>query len=78
MLEIKLKLSKRQKRILIAKLIRNTVNGMFFTGLFLLLGTLGALEVGRIDFVQFFVQSGLCLSLSAFALHAHYKIYEED
>ena len=73
----KFKISKRDKRILIAKAIRFTVNSMFFMGILFLVGTLGALEVGAITFVQFFVQSGLCLALSAFAMYAHYKIYEE-
>ena len=72
------KLTKRQKRILIADAIRATVYGMFFFGAFTPIGSLGALEVGRISFVQFIVQCVLGFALAVFARYAHFKIYEEE
>ena len=72
------KLTRKQKRYLIARAIRTTVNGLFVFGIFTLWGSLGALEVERINYVQFMVMCVLGISLMVFSRYAHYKIYEED
>ena len=75
---MKIKMSKRQKRILIAKAIKQSINAMTFFGVFTLYGSLGALEVERIGFQQFIVQCIIGLAIVLFSRYAHYKIYEEE
>jgi hypothetical protein len=71
-------MTKREKRILIAKAIKFAVNSLFFLGIFFLIGSLGALETERIEIVQFGVQCAIGLILMFLSIYAHYKIYEED
>ena len=71
------KLSKRQKRLLIAELIWYTVKSLPYVSIFAILGSFGAYEIERIGFYQFIIQIVLSVGLLLFALHAHYKIYEE-
>ena len=73
-----MRMSRRQRRILIAKLIQFSVNGLMFLGAFTIYGSLGALEVERIGFIQFIVQCIVGIALMVFSRYAHYKIYEED
>lgn len=72
------KLTKRQKRIAVANLIYYSVRGMFYFGWFALYGSVGALEVGRIEFHQFIVQCILSIALVIFSDYAYYKIYLEE
>lgn len=70
--------SRRKKRILIARAIKFAVNSILFTGLFILLGSIGAIEVGRIEFHQFIVQCIIGLALIVFYRYTRYRIYEEE
>ena len=71
-------MSKRQKRVLIARTIKMAVNSPLVIGAFVLYGSLGAVEVGRIEFHQFIVQCLIGLGLIIFSRYAHSRIYEED
>lgn len=72
------KLTRKQKRILIANAIRATVNGLSVMGVFTLWGSLGALEVERIGYVEFIFMCIIGIAMIVFSRYAHYKIYEED
>lgn len=72
------KMTRKQKRALIADAIEISVYGLFLAGFFALLGSLGALEIDRIGFIQFIIQSVLGLIMMLFSAYAYYKIYMED
>ena len=73
-----MRMSKRQKRILIAWLIKLAINGTTFLGGLTIYGSLGALEVERIGFAQFIVQCVIGLALIVFSRYVHDKVYEEE
>lgn len=72
------KMTNKQKRFVVAKLIYISVNSLFFIGLLSLYGSLGALEVERIGYQQFIVQCMISLGMIVFSRYARYKIYVEE
>ena len=70
------KLTRKQKRILVAQLIRISVDSLFYIGIFTLWGSIGAIEVGRVDYHQFIVQCIIGIALCVFSKYARGILFE--
>ena len=71
------KLTSKQRKALVALLIRISIDLIGYIGFFSLWGSVGALEVQRIGYQQFIVQCIIGITMMAFSRYSRYKIYEE-
>lgn len=71
------KKTRKQIRYLIADLIHFAVVAAFPYGLFAILGSLGALELGNIDYLQFLWQCVIGIACMTLSLYSYHKIYVE-
>ena len=68
-------MTRKQKRIMVARAIRIAVAVLGFTGFFVVLYSVGSLEQDLIGFAQFFIQSIIGLTLMGSAIEVSNNIF---